>query len=197
MAVNVVIRPPLAEDKKKKDIILEVYHKADKSVRQMFGDPVEGFTLEELAYTEKNINISYWHGRPEILILNVNYKAYADTHEQLHFQVGHEVTHTLGPMGHAYGRKATVIEEGCAEYHSREFTGKNTGNYNMHSEGINYLEARHLVDKFIEICGPDAVKELRLKQPFLSKVTREDLLNIFPKIDPELAAQLAADFKYV
>jgi len=99
-------------------------------------------------------------------------------------------------MGHDNGRKGTILEEGCAEYHTREFCGKNTGNYDMHSEGGNYRDARDLVDKFIAQAGFDSIKKLREKQPFLSKVTKEDILDVFPKNDPGLAEQLAADFKY-
>ena len=97
-------------------------------------------------------------------------------------------------MGHEVGMNGTVLEEGCAEYHSRQFTGDNTGNYGWHSQGEKYKEAGDAVDSLLKKYGPNKFIELRKIEPYLSKVTIEQLLEVFPDIDLDLAAKLSANF---
>jgi hypothetical protein len=103
-------------------------------------------------------------------------------------QLAHEAIHVLGPTP----SWTTVLEEGLAEWFSHSYMKRV---YSLHSESPNcwYDAARRAVSPLLAK-NKFVIKELRARQPLLSKIDESLLLEV-AGVTPEQAKVLCADFE--
>lgn len=114
--------------------------------------------------------------------LKENYRAY--------YQLGHEAVHLLSPVGFGV---TTTLEEGVAVWFSHDFMSRHTGDIWNSSGDDRYDRARSLVEQLLAESN-DALKDIRGKFGCFSPLTAENILEIAPKLDRQVAISLAKRF---
>ena len=106
------------------------------------------------------------------------------------YSIAHEAIHLLGP---AYGMSATVLEEGLASHFSIQYANRLYGFGWVSTGDPKYNAAMNSVEKLLAK-NESVIKELRTRQPVLSKID-ENLLVEVAGIERSEAKFLSADFQ--
>lgn len=106
------------------------------------------------------------------------------------FQVAHESIHLLNPK--VLGC-TTYLEEGLATYFSKEYLYLEA-NCNMLINEAKYRTAYDLVKYLLSIDG-SIIRKLRMRQPNISLITEEILLNENPNIPSSIAKKVTTNFQ--
>ncbi|MEZ9819888.1 hypothetical protein AB4238_04550 [Shewanella sp. 10N.286.45.A1] len=111
-----------------------------------------------------------------------NYRAY--------YQLGHEAVHLLSPVDFGV---ATVLEEGVAVWFSHDFMSRHSGNIWDSSGDDKYDRAWSLVEQLLAE-SKDALKNMRDKFGCFSPLTVDNILEVVPKLDRQVAISLSETF---
>ncbi|WP_051147641.1 hypothetical protein [Agarivorans albus] len=114
--------------------------------------------------------------------LNENHRAY--------YQLGHEAVHLLSPVDFEV---TTVLEEGVAVWFSHDFMKRHSGVTWDSSGDDRYDRAWHLVELVLDE-SEAALKDIRDKFGCFSPLTADNILEIVPKLDRQVAINLAERF---
>jgi len=113
------------------------------------------------------------------------------------FQLAHEAIHLLSPSG---GRNANVLEEGLAAHfqswymtHHYPSDWPRTGLDCNVFECLSYTRAKQLVDRLLDL-QPEIIRNLRVDEPTLGRITRQMILANCPEVSEETADTLTAKF---
>lgn len=101
------------------------------------------------------------------------------------FQISHGVIHLLSPTEPSL---RTVLEEGLAAYYSLEYSKENGLGEWIITEAKQKAVASFM-QELLSI-DHDIIRKLRVEQPVLSKISREQLIKVAPTISSELAEKL-------
>ena len=104
--------------------------------------------------------------------------------------MGHEAVHVLSPVDLG---KATVLEEGVAVWFSHIFMSKHSGNTWDSSGDVKYDRAWALVEQLLTE-SKTALKDIRDKFGCFSPLTAENILEVVPTLDRQLAISLSETF---
>lgn len=105
------------------------------------------------------------------------------------YQLAHECIHLLSPLGTS---GANTLEEGLATYFAHEYLKKNF-NFSMPTTIQSYERARNLVSELLAI-DHEAIKTLREKEPTISKITAQQIIDQYPSFSVKTAKALEANF---
>ena len=114
----------------------------------------------------------------------------ADHHYYASYDLAHEAIHMLSPV--FYG-EATILEEGLATYFSHRYV-KRRYEWNIERSPDRKYDAAMRAAAVLMATNESAVKELRARQPVISKINARLLVEM-TGIEPRLARFLAADFE--
>jgi hypothetical protein len=136
----------------------------------------------------------WFPGNRKQVCIRLTVDALNDLDEAL-WQLAQEIVHILGPA-----REANKLEEGLATHFALNVThygdksriaacrAKMERPASLYSAPLEDCEALLKLD-------PDIIRKLRTKQPYLSLVTAQEILDVLPSIDPALAARLTQPFR--
>ncbi len=151
--------------------------------------------VEFSAGNQPQIWYPYSDKNEKYIIVQLTKKASCDDKEAL-FQLSHEVIHLLSPIGGE--AKSTTFEEGLAAYFSIQFLKKNGFDVTVdyfgtegYKEAYNAVVALYDAEQDVD----SKIEMLRLENPNLSQVTKEQFMQAFINIDESLAERLASPFK--
>jgi len=167
---------------------LDAFEKAKDSVINMYGSSTN-FKVEQIRFCENAMSTWFPAGTQNTIVIRLNQAAYLNK-GQMYYQLGHEIVHWLSPV---LGLPATILEEGLAERHAKHFTIQYIGNP-WFTVGTNYAAARELIDKFEGSYNIEKIKEIRKSQSIISKITADDILQVCPDLDKQLAEKLTEKF---
>ena len=105
------------------------------------------------------------------------------------YQLAHECIHLLSPQGK---RCSNVLEEGLATHYSKLYV-KREFDQSFNTTLQSYIDALKLVNQLLTI-APDAIRQLREKQPTISSISDSEILEICPEIEIQNARKLASKF---
>ena len=105
------------------------------------------------------------------------------------YQTSHEIIHCLSPCRL---EEVTFLEEGLATHFSSQYMLQ-TYNLDWYSNNPRYYQARQLVEFLLSI-DSSIIMKVRLKEPTISKITRDLILQTNENVPPELALLLTSFF---
>jgi hypothetical protein len=105
------------------------------------------------------------------------------------YQLAHECIHLLSPLGQS---GANTLEEGLATFFAHKYL-EETFTHSMPATIPSYEVARQMVDELLAI-DPQAIKALRAIEPTISKVTAQQMLDLYPSLPVTTAYALEATF---
>ncbi len=110
-----------------------------------------------------------------------------------YYQLAHECIHTLCPSG---SRNSNNLEDGVACYFSWYYMDQYLGvkNQTPNEDEENYLYAFDLVSPILNSM-PSFIRNLRDIQPYLSKVSIDDLRMVNPNLDTNTIHKLLQQFQ--
>lgn len=159
-----------------------------------YGPRDTGWSIPGVEFASVPTPQIYYRGARRITI-QLTAEAETDVKRTL-FQLGHEVIHTLSPIGP--GRRTSVLEEGIATYNSLDF---------VRDAGIgispDYIGAEAYEDAYsaiveLEVAQPDFVQrtgDLRARCGGLSGVNAPRIQAAYPAISTSFARRLASIFE--
>jgi len=89
--------------------------------------------------------------------------------------------------------EVTYLEEGLAEYFCNTISGGRWITKGTDERTKKYLAAKKYVNKLL-VNVPDAILKIRKKQPRISLICKDDLQEVYPKINLHLLENLLAKF---
>lgn len=107
-----------------------------------------------------------------------------------YYQLGHEAVHLLSPV---YFGVATVLEEGVAVWFSHDFMSRHSGNIWDSSGDDKYDRAWNLVEQLLAE-SKGALKDIRDKFGCFSPLTADNILEVVPNLDRQIAISLSERF---
>lgn len=135
----------------------------------------------------------HFDGRRDIVI-QLTPEAATDEKRAL-FQLGHEVVHTLSPIGPNV--KSSVLEEGIATYNSIEYVRHAGFDINPTYIGAAAYEAAYWLTVELEAAQPDfksRTAALRNRHGSLSQLSAAQIRAAYPNISAALAQRLSQNF---
>lgn len=135
----------------------------------------------------------YGGGRRDIVVQLT--ASAARNEKQALFQLGHEVIHTLSPIGP--DALPSMLEEGIATYNSLDYVRSTGTDIGPGYIGASAYEAAYWLIVELEAAQPDfqeRTKALRQRHGSLSELTARKIQNAYPAISSALAQRLAAAF---
>jgi hypothetical protein len=114
--------------------------------------------------------------------------------EDAYFQLSHEVVHLISPTGK---RDANNLEEGLATYFSIYYMNyvfeDPKGFWHQEVPYEDYRKAYEVTKKLLDL-DRDAIKKLRKNQKIISKISKEQIMALYPDFPEEDAEFLARNF---
>ncbi|MRS02600.1 hypothetical protein EG832_05150 [bacterium] len=159
-----------------------------KEAEEKFGPRDNSYELLKVEFMEI--------GGPKILISGKQAIIYLSKKASLDFadacqECAHEVVHLLGPQSDS-SNGPTFLEEGVATYFQAHIYSKFGRGYQTASD--DYDAAWTYAAALLNFDNEEAIKKLREFRPVLSEITKEDILEIYPDFDPEIAEELETPF---
>ncbi|WP_225784646.1 hypothetical protein [Xenophilus sp. Marseille-Q4582] len=105
------------------------------------------------------------------------------------YQLAHECIHLLSPTGSS---QANVLEEGLATCFARNYVSEVFG-AKINTTIASYQHAAELADELLAI-DPNAIRELRMIEPVISRITARQMIERYPSLETATAAALEAQF---
>jgi hypothetical protein len=105
------------------------------------------------------------------------------------YQLAHECIHLLSPLGHS---RANTLEEGLATFFAGKYVEETFGTP-MFATIKSYEAARQMVDELLTI-NTEAIKTLRSSEATISKITAQQMLDLYPSLPATTAYALEAPF---
>ena len=155
-----------------------------------FGARDKSYTILGIEFQESGPQIWYPESCGHIAI-QLSTSAIGDAPRAC-YQLAHECVHLLSPQG---GRSANTLEEGLATVFSGRYV-KNSFGVQFNPDLRGYTEAAELAQALVSH-NPDAIKVLRADEPVISKITRGQIMSLFPSLGEDLATRLSAPFERV
>jgi hypothetical protein len=159
-----------------------------KDAEIKYGARDTSYTILGIQFTSDDGPSILYPNHSRSIIIQITNNCIQDMNRAV-FQVAHEVIHCLFPSGE---QKASYLEEGLATYHSISFT-KNNGYGVWFAGHQKYQSAFDAFIKILEI-DSDIIRKIRLIQPSISLVAKDQLLEINPNIPEDLAELLTTQF---
>jgi hypothetical protein len=135
----------------------------------------------------------WFPGNRNHIAIRLTLSALNDLNEAL-WQLAHEVVHIIGPVERG---KANNLEEGVATRFAlnvSHYTDKSrVPLFRQKLEQTPYHSALQDCEALLQM-DPDIIKKLRKQQPYLSRMTAKQLLDVLPNCDPTLAGRLTGRF---
>jgi hypothetical protein len=105
------------------------------------------------------------------------------------YELAHECIHLLSPLGHS---RTNILEEGLATFFARKYV-EETFCIPMLATIKSYEAARQMVDELLTV-NTEAIKTLRAIEPTISKITAQQMLDLYPSLPATTAHALEAPF---
>lgn len=115
------------------------------------------------------------------------------------FELAHETVHLLSPVR---GQSATVLEEGLATHfqvwYMDDHYPQDWPRLGLDTAMLpqSYAHAKSLVEQVLHT-DPDAIRQLRIMQPVLSRITAQQIQCQCPSLPPGVATALAGTFEEI
>jgi len=109
------------------------------------------------------------------------------------WELAHEIVHILGPVERG---KTNNLEEGVATHFAlniTHYTDRSRVAIFRQTSPYPYRCALWYYEAILQI-DSDIIKKLRKQQPYLSRITAKQILDVLPNCDPTLAERLAGRF---
>ena len=106
-----------------------------------------------------------------------------------YYQLAHECIHLLSPNG---GKTATILEEGLATHFAEIYMRDHLAT-TWRSNLDSYSGAQQKTETLLQY-DPYAIRRLREKQPTISNMTPDLLLECYPELSLTLAVELTTRF---
>ena len=162
-----------------------------------FGPMCSEWKYNGIEFQDNGPHLGYYPDTGHVVI-SLSNKA-KDDEEQLHFQLAHEVCHLLYPTMSLDGKheKPTVMNEGISTYFSVWAAGRfSSQEYiinNLREHNQKYHFAMSKVQELLEK-DQDCIKNLRLIEPKLNKLTKSDFKKLNILVPEELIDDLLSVF---
>ena len=151
----------------------------------LFGPRISGHTLVDCLYHDDGPEIYYpKHGSIEIRLSSLS----QGVSDQIIYQLAHEVVHCVSPSG---GVNANVLEEGLAVYFSVITLKKYGLSWNPSME--SYKQALRIVEPYLAK-HPSFIKIVRQQEPYICKITKDQLLGLDIDMSENDAISLSEKF---
>ena len=137
----------------------------------------------------------WFPGNRNHVAIRLTLSALNDLNEAL-WQLAHEIVHILGPVERG---KANNLEEGVATHFALNITHYTDKSrvaifrQMVQQASSRYRSALQDCEALLQI-DSDIIKKLRKQQPYLSRITAKQILDVLPNCDPTLAERLAGRF---
>jgi hypothetical protein len=135
-----------------------------------------------------------WYPWNKFIVIQVSRSTANDKRHAI-FQLAHEVVHVLSPNGQP---TTNNLEEGLATYFSKIVTDRDTGDNLYATNSIQptkYLKPFELVEKLL-IIDPDAIKKLRMHQPVIGNITKQNFLDAGLNLEDDIIDELIKPMEY-
>lgn len=153
---------------------------------QLFGPRTSGHTLVECWYHDDGPEIFYPESGGIAIRLSSDSKG---DPRQIIYQLAHEVVHCISPLGG--GLHANVLEEGLAVYFS-VITVRKYG-LSIKPKMKSYIQALSIVEPYLTKHSL-FIKIVRQQEPYICKITKDQLLNLGIDICEQDAISLSEKF---
>jgi hypothetical protein len=153
-----------------------------------YGERDKSFTILGVELNCLDYPQTWFPGNTKNIAIQITMECQNDLNRAV-YQVAHEIIHCLSPK---IGQKANYLEEGLATHFSIEFA-RNNGHGMWTTDNSKYETALRLIEQLFAI-EPEIIVQLRQKQPILSLVTKENILEINSNIPECLADELIRIF---
>ena len=156
---------------------------------EFFGCRDKRYTLLGIDYAKKGG--SWFPGNCKHIIIHLSQECLTDR-QDAYLQLSHATIHLLSPTGK---RSANNLEEGLAHYFSAYYMNSIFGDGWWHHKILsrNHRKAFQTCSKLLSL-DKDAIKKLREIQPTISKITSDQILNLYPTLPKEDADFLSRKF---
>jgi hypothetical protein len=165
---------------------------ADMLVKAEFkyGEKDKTYTVFGIELTDEE-KPSIWYPSTGVkhIIIQITQNCLNDMNQAV-FQVSHEIIHCLSSQKE---NKANVLEEGLATHFSIEYC-RDSKHTVYPIKDKRYKKAQELVEQLLSI-DTDIIKKVREIEPIISKISKDLLLKINPKITSKLAEILTMSFE--
>jgi hypothetical protein len=135
----------------------------------------------------------WFPGNRNHVAIRLTLSALNDLDEAL-WQLAHETVHILGPVERG---KANNLEEGVATRFALNITHyrdkSRVAIFRQVVQQARYRSALQDCEALLQI-DSDIIKKLRKQQPYLSRITAKQILDVLPNCDPTLADRLTGRF---
>jgi hypothetical protein len=157
-------------------------------IEERFGPRDRDFTILGCEFTTKDSPGIWYPGNRKHVIIQLNMNALNEP-LRAYYQLAHEAIHLLSPSG----KKGTNnLDEGLATYYSQEFMIREF--QSSWSAGLPcYEEASGAVKRLLQL-NPYAIREIRIEQPSIQKITSTQIKKACPEISIEDAEFLSKPF---
>ncbi|MES1181776.1 MAG: hypothetical protein ABUL44_03185 [Flavobacterium sp.] len=167
----------------------DAYSDCLAKAEEMFGKQITGVTITGIIYHDKHRPLLAHTGKNTFTIVLPDY--YKTHFNDGVFELAHEVVHCLSPTDNL---PPTVLEEGLASFFSVEYMRDHGYTYSYTDP--KYLQAYNLTKELL-FYNADIIKKIRgSSQSIISKILKDDLLNVNNSIPEELAIKLTQQFIY-
>lgn len=147
---------------------------------ELFGSRDTSYTLLGIDYAKKGR--SWFPGNCKHIIIQLTKSCLMDR-QDAYSQLSHATIHLLSPTGKS---SANNLEEGLAHYFSayymNSFFGDGWWNHKILSR--KHRRAFQTCNKLLSL-DKEAIKKLREIQPTISKITSDQILNLYPTLPKE------------
>jgi hypothetical protein len=173
--------------------LVSVLGEALLMAEELFGKRDKTYTILGIDYAEEAQVCCPPPRRAKHLIVQISKECLLDR-EDAYFQLSHEVVHLISPTGK---RDANNLEEGLAVYFSIYYMNYVFENYDgFWTQEVpyeDYRKAYEATKKLLELYK-DAIKKLRKTQKVISKISKEQIMSLYPDFTEPDAEFLAQNF---
>ena len=152
-----------------------------------FGERDKDFTLLGVEFRD-GIPQVWYPGDCKDIVIQLGLDALGNF-DKACYQLSHESVHLLSPNG---GGAASNLEEGLATYFAQRYMLRNFQKI-MWTGLESYEVARAQVGTLLSL-NPEAILQIRIQEPALSRITPQIMESVCPSVPPMLAEALCQPF---
>ncbi|KAA6438882.1 hypothetical protein FEM33_15315 [Dyadobacter flavalbus] len=167
--------------------LLSLAHTFLNEAEQLFGPIAGGYALVDCWYHDDGPEI-FFPREPGQIAIRLSADSKGDP-RQIVYQLAHEVVHCISPSGP--GLHANVLEEGLAVYFSVITVNKYGLIITPKME--SYKQALRILDPYLAI-HPSFIKIVRQQEPYICKITKDQLLGLDIDMSEHDAISLSEKF---
>jgi hypothetical protein len=166
----------------------------------MFGSKIDDWSFCGVEFNDTFPHLRYYNDTGEVKISLRN--SSIENNIQFHFQLSHEICHLLYPTTDVTSgafEQPTVLNEGISTIFSimavKNIDPENDIVGNIKEHNPNYYNAMLDVEELLKI-DYEAIKKVRVHQPYLNKITKKDFKKAELSVPKDLLNRLLETFTY-